>query len=31
MTPLLERNEQSTRTYTRAALGTPARQVLVVT
>ena len=31
MTPLLERNEQFARTYTRAALGIPARQVLIVT
>jgi carbonic anhydrase len=31
MTPLLERNEQFARTYTPAALGIPARQVLIVT
>ncbi len=31
MTPLLERNEQFARTYTPAALGIPARQLLVVT
>src|SRR5260370_40626355 len=31
MTPLLERNEQFARTYTPAALGLPAAQVLVVT
>ena len=31
MTPLLERNEQFTRTYTPAALGIPAQQVLIVT
>jgi carbonic anhydrase len=31
MTPLLERNEQFARTYTPAALGVPARQLLIVT
>ncbi len=31
MTPLLERNEQFARTYTPAALGIPARQMLIVT
>jgi carbonic anhydrase len=31
MTPLLERNEQFTRTYTPAALGIPALQLLIVT
>ena len=31
MTSLLERNEQFARTYTPAALGIPARQVLIVT
>jgi carbonic anhydrase len=31
MTPLLERNEQFARTYTPAALGPPAAQVIVVT
>ena len=31
MTPLLERNEQFARTYSPAALGVPARQVLIVT
>jgi carbonic anhydrase len=31
MTPLLERNEQFARTYTPAALGLPAAQVLIVT
>ena len=31
MTPLLERNEQFARTYTPAALGVPARQMLIVT
>jgi carbonic anhydrase len=31
MTPLLERNEQFARTYTPAALGLPAAQVIVVT
>jgi len=31
MTPLLERNEQFARTYTPAALGLPASQVVVVT
>jgi carbonic anhydrase len=31
MTPLLERNEQFARTYTPAALGIPARQLLIVT
>jgi carbonic anhydrase len=31
MTPLLERNEQFARTYTPAALGLPATQVIVVT
>jgi carbonic anhydrase len=31
MTPLLERNEQFVRTYTPAALGLPAAQVLIVT
>src|SRR3984957_20399158 len=31
MTPLLERNEQFTRTYTPAPLGLPTAQVLVVT
>jgi carbonic anhydrase len=31
MTPLLERNEQFARTYTPAALGIPARQVVIVT
>jgi carbonic anhydrase len=31
MTPLLERNEQFARTYTPAALGLPASQVIVVT
>jgi carbonic anhydrase len=31
MTPQLERNEQFARTYTPAALGIPARQVLIVT
>jgi carbonic anhydrase len=31
MTPLLERNEQFARTYTPAALGIPAQQVLIVT
>ena len=31
MTPLLESNEQFARTYTPAALGIPARQVLIVT
>ena len=31
MTPLLDRNEQFARTYTPAALGIPARQVLIVT
>ncbi len=31
MTPLLEGNEQFARTYTPAALGIPARQVLIVT
>ncbi len=31
MTPLLERNEQFARTYNPAALGIPARQVLIVT
>ena len=31
MTPLLERNEQFTRTYTPAALGLPTAQVVVVT
>ena len=31
MTPLLERNEQFARTYTPAALGLPAAQLLVVT
>ena len=31
MTPLLERNEQFASTYTPAALGPPARQVLIVT
>ena len=31
MTPLLEHNEQFARTYTPAALGIPARQVLIVT
>ena len=30
MTPLLERNEQFARTYTAAALGIPARQMLIV-
>jgi carbonic anhydrase len=30
MTPLLERNEQFARTYTPAALGLPAAQVVVV-
>jgi hypothetical protein len=29
MIPLLERNEQFARTYTPAALGIPARQVLI--
>jgi carbonic anhydrase len=31
MTPLIERNEQFARTYTPAALGIPARQLLIVT
>ena len=31
MTPLLERNEQFARTYTPAALGLPAAQMLIVT
>jgi carbonic anhydrase len=31
MTPLLERNEQFTRTYTPAPLGPPAAQLLIVT
>ena len=31
MTPMLERNEQFARTYTPAALGIPAQQVLIVT
>jgi carbonic anhydrase len=31
MTPLLERNEQFARTYTPAALGVPAAQMLIVT
>ena len=31
MTPLLERNEQFTRTYTPVPLGPPAAQVLIVT
>ena len=31
MTPLLEHNEQFARTYTPAALGIPARQMLIVT
>jgi len=31
MTALLERNEQFARTYTPAALGIPAQQVLIVT
>jgi carbonic anhydrase len=31
MTPLLDRNEQFARTYTPAALGIPARQMLIVT
>jgi carbonic anhydrase len=31
MTPLLERNEQFASTYTPAALGIPARQLLIVT
>ena len=31
MTPLLERNEQFARTHTPAALGIPARQMLIVT
>jgi len=31
MTPLLQRNEQFARTYTPAALGMPARQMLILT